>query len=359
MINTPITRLLGITTPIIAAPMAGASGGELAARVSRAGGFGLLQAGYLDVVAFQKELDLARSILQEDSASSEAGSDRSHESLSIGVGFLAWILDKPDGKVAELLSIALEAHVAAVWFAFGNDLGKWVRVVRISDEKKSQPRKTKVFILVNSLDEARRAVYEWDADVLVAQGIEAGGHGHGGAPPLLDFVPEILNEFNSNSASQHKKPCPPVIAAGGLSTGSQIAAILTLGASGVALGTRFLLTPESLYTDAQKAALLAAHGTPTVRSMAFDAMRGTLEWPEGVDGRALKNKIVELYKRGEDAEKIRELYRKATKEGDPDGMLIWSGTGVGLVNKIEPATDLVARLHEEIASRLKEVGTFV
>ncbi|KAL5531641.1 hypothetical protein ACEPAG_4518 [Sanghuangporus baumii] len=339
--------------------MAGASGGELAARVSRAGGFGLLQAGYLDVVSFRKELDLARSILQEESAKSKAGSDRSRETLSIGVGFLGWILDKPDGKVAELLSIALEAHVAAVWFAFGNDLGKWVRIVRNSDERGLQPRKTKVFILVNSLDEARRAVYEWDADVLVAQGIEAGGHGHGGAPPLLDLVPEILNEFSSNLASQHKTSCPPVIAAGGLSTGSQIAAMLTLGASGVALGTRFLLTPESLYTDVQKTALLAAHGTSTVRSMAFDAIRGTLGWPEGVDGRALRNKFVELYERGEDVEKIRELDQKATMEGDPDGMLVWSGTGVGLINKIEPAADLVIRLHEETASRLKEVGTFV
>ena len=90
--------------------------------------------------------------------------------MPIGAGFIAWILDKSDGKSAELLSIALEARVAAVWFAFGNDIGKWVRFVRTSDERRSQPLKTKVFILVNSLDEARRAVYEWDADVLVAQG---------------------------------------------------------------------------------------------------------------------------------------------------------------------------------------------
>lgn len=157
---------------------------------------------------------------------------------------------------------------------------------------------------------------------------------------MLDFVPEILNEFNCNSTSSqnnNNKPCPPVIAAGGLSTGSQIAAMLTLGASGVALGTRFLLTPEALYTDAHKAALLAAQEACTVRSMAFDVMRGTLGWPEGVDGRALKNKIVELYERGEDVEKIRELFQKATSEGDPDGMLVWSGTGVGLIDRIEPA----------------------
>ena len=127
--------------------------------------------GYLDAAAFRKELDLGRSILQEGkSTNSESGPDRSHGTLPIGVGFIAWILDKSDGKSAELLSIALEARVAAVWFAFGNDIGKWVRFVRTSDERRSQPLKTKVFILVNSLDEARRAVYEWDADVLVAQG---------------------------------------------------------------------------------------------------------------------------------------------------------------------------------------------
>lgn len=68
-----------------------------------------------------------------------------------------------------------------------------------------------------------------------------------------------------------------------------MASLLTLGASGVVLGTRFLLSPESLYTDAQRQALISASSSLAVRTMAFDHVRGTLGWPCGIDGRALRN----------------------------------------------------------------------
>ena len=57
----------------------------------------------------------------------------------------------------------------------------------------------------------------------------------------------------------------------------------------------------------------------------------------GIDGRALKNKVVERFENGEDVESIREMFLKDTREGNPEGMLVWSGTGVGLINQIEPA----------------------
>jgi len=81
----------------------------------------------------------------------------------------------------------------------------------------------------------------------------------------------------------------PVLAAGGLATGAHIASMLALGASGSVLGTRFLLSPESLYTNVQKAALIDADEMATVRTMAFDTARGTLGWPANIDGRGLKN----------------------------------------------------------------------
>ena len=82
---------------------------------------------------------------------------------------------------------------------------------------------------------------------------------------------------------------PPLLAAGGISSGSQIASLLTLGASGVVLGTLFLLSPESLYSNAQRQALLDAESSQSVRTMAFDHARNTLGWPEGIDGRGLRN----------------------------------------------------------------------
>jgi len=82
---------------------------------------------------------------------------------------------------------------------------------------------------------------------------------------------------------------PAVIGAGGLATGGHVAELLGLGAAGAVLGTRFLLTPESLYSDAHKQALVAAVSSSSVRSMAFDQVRGTLGWPSGVNGRGLHN----------------------------------------------------------------------
>lgn len=82
---------------------------------------------------------------------------------------------------------------------------------------------------------------------------------------------------------------PPLVGAGGLAIGSQIAALLTLGASGAALGTRFLLCPESFYTDRQRQALIEAQSSESVRTMAFDYARDTLSWPKDVDGRGLHN----------------------------------------------------------------------
>ena len=96
---------------------------------------------------------------------------------------------------------------------------------------------------------------------------------------LFPLVASLVPESNG----------PPLLAAGGVATGSQVAALLALGASGVVLGTRFLLSPESLYTDAQRRALLDAESTQSVRTMAFDYARNTLGWPKGIDGRGLRN----------------------------------------------------------------------
>ena len=107
--------------------------------------------------------------------------------------------------------------------------------------------------------------------------------------------------------------------------------MLTLGAAGVVLGTRFLLTPESLYSDVQKQALIKA--SSTVRTMAFDYVRDTLRWPSGVDGRALYNLTVEEFDKGVDLNQVRSKYAAE----DPNRVVVWSGTGVALMSVIKPA----------------------
>jgi nitronate monooxygenase len=103
-------------------------------------------------------------------------------------------------------------------------------------------------------------------------------------------------------------------------------------------GTRFLLTPEAEYTPAQKAALLAAHATDTVRSVAFDESRGTTGWPAGVDGRGLRNALVADFEAGVGVEEIKRRFEEnAKKGGDPGYAIVWSGTGISEMNEIKPA----------------------
>lgn len=133
------------------------------------------------------------------------------------------------------------------------------------------------------------------------------------------------------------KDGPPLLAAGGVVNGRQIASLLVLGAAGVVLGTRFLMTPESLYSDAQKEALVAAKSDMTVRTMAFDRARGTLEWPAGVDGRGLYNNTVKDVDSGVDVEIVKEKFQEGVRNSDPNRMLVWSGMGVGLISEIKGA----------------------
>ena len=291
--------------------------------------------GYDSVEKFESELSIARNILQPQSDTSM---------LPIGVGYLGWQLEKPDSPAVALLSSALKSRVQAIWLAFGDDLGQWVKFVRDRGDYK-----TLIFIQVSDVEEAKRAIYEWKADVIVAQGalsdftwlsyshessisgIESGGHGNGAAPPLLSLISSVL----SLSPIRHG---PPILGAGGLAHGGHVAALLAMGASGGVLGTRFLLTPESLYSNAQKSALLAAKSSSsTIRTMAFDRARGTLGWPQGINGRALFNDTVRDDDNDVDIKIVQTKFLEAVKKEDSKRMLIWAGTGVSEMNEIKEA----------------------
>ena len=161
-------------------------------------------------------------------------------------------------------------------------------------------------------------------------GTEAGGHGGSTTPSTFVLVSEILATLARDGA-------PPVLAAGGLATGTQIAPYLTLGATGAALGTRFLLTSESPYKPAQKAALLAArsHGA-TARTLAFDLARDTAYWPGHINGRGLRNAIVDDLEAGVDLGTVQARFREAAEVGDASYMVVFAGQGVGLMNEIKP-----------------------
>jgi nitronate monooxygenase len=146
--------------------MAIAGIGAIAKAVSAAGGFGFTQAGYDSPTALANDLASIRTEMQAPEGTA----------LPIGVGFIGWVLDKDGGDSvgasvgnSECVRVALEGHPRAVWFAFGDALGRYIAQVRASD--KENGRKTVVFVIVNSVEEARVAMDEWHVDVLVAQGM--------------------------------------------------------------------------------------------------------------------------------------------------------------------------------------------
>ena len=116
--------------------------------------------GYCNTEAFQQELKTARILLHVDGDST----------LAIGVGFLAWQLDKRQYNALECLHITLESHVKGIWLSYGEDLGKWINYVREHDPRAGTENAVKIFVQISSVEHALMAVNEWKVDVIVTQG---------------------------------------------------------------------------------------------------------------------------------------------------------------------------------------------
>lgn len=160
-------------------------------------------------------------------------------------------------------------------------------------------------------------------------GVEAGGHGSSHSPPLLNFIPAVKAALHNG---------PPVIAAGAIATGAQVAGLLTMGADGVALGTRFLFTPECQYTDAMKKVLCESGWESTERSNAYDQAFETDFWPKKIDGRAIStNDIMKDFKAGLPLEERIARFKAAKEAGKDTHLIMWAGTGVAQTNEIKPA----------------------
>jgi nitronate monooxygenase len=140
----------------------------------------------------------------------------------------------------------------------------------------------------------------------------------------------VLTEFKSSGG-------PLVVAAGGISTGAQIAALLTMGADGIALGTRFLFTPECAYSPAKKEALIKADLGATFRTTAFDEVARLDSWPPNCNGRAISNKIIDDYKAGLGVEERIAKFDESGRNGDDSRLIIWAGAGAGLTSEIKGA----------------------
>ena len=314
-LRTRLTRMLGIEHPILLAPMGFVSGGRLAAAVSEAGGLGILGGGYGD----------ADWLAREQAA---AGNAR------IGSGFITWALAKRPAT----LDVALQSSPAAVMLSFG-DAAPFIAKIRDAGAK--------AICQVQSLAQAR-VVLDQGADIIVAQGTEAGGHG--GTRATLPLVPAIADAV---AASRREVA---VVAAGGIMDGRGLAASLMLGADGVLMGTRFYAAEESLAAPAARARVVAGCGDDTLRTMVFDVVRG-LDWPAEWSGRALINDFSRRWHGREAALAAAQAaegarYADAVARGDFDTAVVFTGEGIDLIHGVEPAGAIVAQAVREAEALL-------
>ncbi|KAK0218988.1 2-nitropropane dioxygenase [Armillaria fumosa] len=332
-ISTKLTKSLNITSPIVVAPMAFASTASLISAVTFAGAFGFFGAGFDTSEQLVNTLRTMRRDLNVAPAAS----------LPVGVGFISWILKLTESSDDPRLIRVLEELPKAIWFAFGDDLGDYIAQVRAYDGKRNF--KTLIYVIVNSVEEALRATNKWQVDALVVQGIEAGGHGGAKAPPLLQLLSAVLVAV--------PKDGPLILAAGGIATGAQIASLLTLGASGVVLGTRFLFTRESAYSSARKDALVKAGLNATARGLMFDEVGRTMGWPDGIDGRAIANGIWRDHDEGLGLDERLRRFDESSVRGESERLVIWAGVGVGLTDKIQSAEEVIRELHQDALQALQ------
>jgi nitronate monooxygenase len=309
-ISTPLTVLLGIRHPVLLAPMDVIAGARLTAAVSAAGGFGILGAGYGEMAWLEQETGKLKQLAP----------------ATFGIGFITWSL----AKQPELLDVALNARPRAIMLSFG-------------DPKPFAPRikDAGALLICQVQDESMaQAALEAGADILVAQGTEAGGHG--ASRTTIDIVPSIVDLAAGRV---------PVVAAGGIGDGRGLAAMMMLGAAGILLGTRFYASRESDGAEEAKQRICAAKSGSTTRGIVFDLSRNNV-WPAPFTGRCLINDHARRWT-GCEVELLQNVktvaaeYAAARAAGNFDIAAVIAGEAVGLIHDIPSAAEIVDRIVAE------------
>jgi nitronate monooxygenase len=319
---TRLTERLGIRHPILLAPMAVVAGGRLAGAVTAAGGLGIIGGGYGD----------AQWIEQQFAA---AGNHR------VGCGFITWSL----ARRPQLLDAALAHRPAVVMLSFGDPRPFGPRVKQAG---------VQLICQVQTLAQLRDAVAA-GADIIVAQGSEAGGHGSERA--TLPFVPAAADLL------AREAPDRLLVAAGGIGDGRGLAAALMLGADGVLMGTRFYASEESLAHPDAKAQMVAAQGEETIRTTTVDVVRD-LPWPTEFTARVMNNSFVAAWQGREAAlaaARDSELrrYQAAVAAADFAIACVFGGEAMGLIDKVRPARVIVNGLVDEAERALRAGAHFI
>ena len=297
-ITTRLTEMLGCRHPLQQAGIGGMTSPDLAIAVAQAGGLGMLT-GTLGDKGLRAQLDVLPP------------------KGPIGVNFLAPFLDRAALETASARSPLVEL----VWGVPDPEL---VRTIHTGGARAGWQ--------VGSLDEAAAAA-DAGCDLVVAQGVEAGGHVRGsvGLIPLLDEVLSVSGDL-------------AVVAAGGIGSGRAVAAALTAGADAVRVGTRFMAAAESVAHPSYVDALVRARAEDTVITTAFGH-----GWPDAPH-RVLRSSVAAGEALG-DAQSWTPEWPDAHASGPVEARALYAGQSVGAVRSRQPAAAIVAELVEE-AERL-------
>jgi nitronate monooxygenase len=315
-LHRPICDLLGCPHPIVLAGMGGVARSELVAAVTKGGGF-----GFLGMV--REPVELIRA---------QVSALRTQGIEQFGVNLIPNATEP--GLLEAQVSACIELGVPVVGLFWGADAQLVARLRAAGIVAVCQ---------IGSRTEARDAERA-GAQALIAQGVEAGGHVRG-ERPLRKLIPEVLADT-----------ALPVLAAGGLADGADLAAVLSLGAQGAVFGTALIATPEAFAHDYHKQRLIEANGGDTLLTEAFH-----INWPRGAKVRVIANSVT----RGEHGdpwqggrvvigeEAGRPIYLFSTDSplrsmtGEFEPMALYAGLGVGRVTSIVSATTRVRAIAVE------------
>lgn len=328
---TRLSKTLGCDHPIISAGMGGPARAELASAVSAAGGFGLL------------------GMVREPPALIEAeiAAVRQRTNRPFGVNLIPFST-APDLLEAEL-QICFAARVPAMCYFW-----------QVYPELIARTKQAGCLVLyqVGTLEDAVTAA-KAGADVLIVQGVEAGGHVRG-RQPLAELLPAVAKAVSDI----------PIAASGGIVDGAGLASALALGADGVQCGTAFLAARESYAHDYHKQRIVEAGPDDTVHTDLF-----AINWPPNSPVRVLKNSVTEAVGDklwGYHPDKLpreeiarddgRPIWKFSTDSplrstsGDLEQMALFAGRGAGAIHAVRPAGEIIDTMMEDAMSRLQRLS---
>lgn len=301
MIKTAVCDVLGIEHPVVQGGMAWVGTWELVSAVSEAGGLGIIGSGNAPPQWVREQIKQVR--------------ERTNKPFGVNVMLLSPFVE-------EVISVAIEEKVPIVALGGGNPGTYIPRLKKVG---------VKVMPVISSVALAKRAE-RLGAEVVVAEGMESGGHI--GDITTMALIPQVISAVKL-----------PVIAAGGIADGRGLVAALALGAQGIQMGTRFICSTECIAHSSFKEKMLQAHDRAT-----FVTGEST-----GHPVRVLKNKMsrqfLKMEKEGVSKEELERFgegrLRSGLIEGDLENGSLMAGQIAGLVKAIKPAGEIIGEVLTE------------